>query len=127
MLLDTLGVFDRAVSVCDCSGPAAVLMMAVCCELTTLTVLRALGLMPHLSVKAFLHPDLLNLSEDTHTYGYTHTHTQMTNNSYYVELKVCNRASLDGYCRGVTFLASAAWSGFLKQAFFFFFINQIYK
>lgn len=60
--------FHRAVSVCDCSGPAAVLMMAVCCELTTLTVLRALGLMPHLSVKAFLHPDLLNLSKDTHTH-----------------------------------------------------------
>lgn len=67
MLLDMPGGFERAVSVCDCSGPATVLMMAVCCELTTLTVLRALGLMPHISVKAFLHPDLLELSEDTHT------------------------------------------------------------
>lgn len=38
-VLGLVQVFEFAVSVCDCSGPAAALMMLVCCELTILTVL----------------------------------------------------------------------------------------
>ena len=59
-------------------------MMAVCSELTNLTVEQAPRLVPHLSIKD-LPSSRFTLGQFPKTHTHTHTHTQeaMTNNSYY--------------------------------------------